>query len=157
MQPWTISVELKTMRMSLGSQSCILKPSFSALLKFAHFEMLQSQIKQSISNSTIVIHSSSTPPLEAMCNTDLYCLCHECERETIGLCHERFGFGFFSGTQVLSNNRRITHTCQCPILKAPVYKTATTILAWAQHSDSKEGGSIAQVCLREEEWGLEIK
>lgn len=40
--------------------------------------------------------------------------------------------------------------------KIPVYKRAITILAWAQHSESKEGGSSGQVCLTEEQW-LEFK
>lgn len=57
---------------------------------------------------------------------------------------------FFSWQTSDVNDRGITHTCQCVILKASVHKPAITVLAQAQHSESKEGWSNVQFCLSEE-------
>lgn len=56
------------------------------------------------------------------------------------------GFVFFWYANDIKN-RKITHACQWPILKASVQRTAITTLAWAQHSVNKKRGSSMQVCL----------
>lgn len=110
-----------------------------------------------MSNSTIAIHCFPIPLFAGTgrhgCSNSLH---HGCETETFGL-HYKQLWGFFSWHTGYLNDRRITHACQCPVLKAPVYKTPITNLAWAQHSESKEGGSNGQFCPSEEERCSEIK